>query len=181
MPRTLHRVILAAGVTLAASLLGSSTRGQAQNATLGSTAPVPEADKQFLIKDAQGSAYEMAIATLAQARTSRDDIKAYAARILQDHTNEGADLQQLAMSKRVLLPAEMTAGDRAKLNGMNLQAGSTLDRSFILEAIRINDEDKKDSQQEMSTTSDPDIKAFLQRYAATDAMHEQMAKALQNQ
>ena len=166
--------------TLIACLLGSTSLAQAQTSMPGIGAPISEADKQFLIMDAQGSAYEMAIAALVQARSSRDDIKAYAARILQDHANEGADLQQLAMSKRVMLPAEMTAEDRAKLNGMNLQGGSTLDHSFILEAIRINDEDKKDSQQEMSTTSDPDIKAFLQRYAETDAGHEQMAKALQS-
>ena len=165
--------------TFAACLLGFTPLAQAQTSAPGIGTPISEVDKQFLIKDAQGSAYETAIAALAQARSSRDDIKAYAARILQDHTNVGADLQQLAMSKRVMLPAEMTADDRVKLNGMNLQGGSTLDHSFILEAIRINDEDKKDSQQEISATSDPDIKAFLQRYAATDAEHEQMAKALQ--
>ena len=164
--------------TLAACLLGFTSLAQAQTPMLGSAAPISEVDKQFLITNAQGSAYEMAIAALVQARSSRDDIRAYAARILQDHAKEGADLHQLAMSKRITLPAEMTADDRVKLNGMNLQGGSTLDRSFILEAIRINDEDKKESQQEISATSDPDIKTFLQRYAATDAEHERLAEAL---
>jgi putative membrane protein len=174
MRRHLHFAVLAAG------LLGSPALLQAQTSAPASTVPISEADKQFLIMDAQGSAYEMSIAALAQARSSRDDIKAYAARILQDHANEGADMQRLAMSKHVTLPTEMTADDRAKLNGMNLQSGSTLEHSFILEAIRINAEDKKDTQAELAATSDPDIKAFLQRYAATDAQHESMARALQS-
>lgn len=173
MRRNLRLAILAAG------LLGSTSLVQAQTAAPGSAAAISEVDKQFLIVDAQGSAYEMSIAALAQQRSSRDDIKAYAARIIQDHAKEGADMQQLAMSKHVTLPTEMTADDRAKLNGMNLQGGSTLDRSFILEAIRINEEDRKDAQAELAATSDPDIKAFLQRYAATDAQHESMARALQ--
>ncbi len=175
MHRTLHVAVLAAG------LLGSASLSVAQVPMPGSTAPISEADKQFLIEDAQGGAYEMAIATLAQQRSSREDIKAYTARILQDHANEGAAMQQLAMSKHVMLPNEMTDDDRIKLNGMNAETGSTLDRSFILEAVRINEEDKKDSQAEIAATSDPDIKAFLQRYASVDAQHEEMAKALQKQ
>lgn len=175
MRRTVYVAILAAG------LLGPASLAVAQVPAPGSTAPISEADKQFLIKDAQGGAYEMAIATLAQQRSSREDINAYAARVLQDHSNEGAGMQQLAMSKRVMLPTEMTAEDQVKLNGMNAETGSTLDRSFILEAVRINEEDKKESQNEIAATSDPDIKAFLQRYASVDAQHEEMAKALQKQ
>ena len=183
MRRNLHGAVVAAGV--AAGLLGFAPMALAQALTPGgpaSTFPasISEADKQFLIMDAQGSAYEMAIAALVQQRSARDDIKAYAARLLQDHAKEGADMQQLAMSKHVALPTEMTADDRAKLNGMSLQGGSTLDHSFILEAIRINEEDKKDAQAELASTSDADIKAFLQRYAATDAQHESMARALQD-
>ena len=175
MRRTLPTAVLAAG------LLGAAPVGWAQAAAPVSPTPISEADKQFLVTDAQGSLYEMSIAALAQQRTTRDDIKAYAAMIIRDHTAESADLQQLAMAKHVAVPTDMTVEDRNKLNGMNLESSSTLDHSFVQEAIRINDEDKKDSQQELNRTSDPDIKAFLQRYAATDAKHEQMAKALQGQ
>ena len=175
MHRTLPISVLAVG------LLGSVPVAWAQAAVPVSPAPISEADQQFLVTDAQGSLYEMSIAALAQQRTTRDDIKAYAAIIMRDHTAESADLQQLATAKHVALPSDMSVEDRNKLNGMNLQGGSTLDRSFVMEAIRINDEDKKDSQEELNRTSDPDIKAFLQRYAATDAKHEQMAKALQGQ
>ena len=166
---------------LAAGLLGSAPMAWGQTAAPVSPTPISEVDRQFLVTDAQGSLYEMSIAALAQQRTTRDDIKAYAATIIRDHTAESADLQQLAIAKHVALPTDMSVEDRNKLNGMNLEGSSTLDHSFVLEAIRINDEDKKDSQQELNRTSDPDIKAFLQRYAATDAKHEQMAKALQGQ
>ncbi len=175
MSHALNAAILALG------LAGAALPASAQSAmpTSPSPAGITEFDRQFMTQDATGGFYEIAIAALAQERSSRDDIKAYAAMLIRDHAEYNAALQQLASSKGVSLPIGMTADDRAKLNGMNLQGGSTLDRSFILEAVQINDEDRKAAQDEAAATSDPDIKAFLQKFSAMDAKHEQGAKALQ--
>lgn len=141
-------------------------------------APITRMDRQFLVKDAQGGAYEIAIAALAQQRTSRADVKAYASRLIADHAAYNQGLQELAQAKGIELPTEMTADDRVRLNGINGQAGRTADRSFIAEAIRINAEDKQDAAEEAAKTADPDIRAFLHKFAAMDAEHEKMALAL---
>ena len=141
-------------------------------------APITNTDRQFLIKDAQGGAYEIAIAALAQQRTSREDVRAYASRIIADHAIYNQALQELGRAKGVELPTDMTAGDRVRLNGLNVYTGSTADRSFIEEAIRINAEDKQDAAEEAAKTPDPDIRAFLRKFEAIDAEHERMALAL---
>ena len=141
-------------------------------------APITNMDRQFLIKDAQGGAYEIAIAALAQQRTSREDIRAYASRIIADHAIYNQALQELAGAKGVELPTDMTAEDRVRLNGINVYSGGTADRSFIEEAIRINAEDKQDAADEAAKTPDPDIRAFLRKFEAVDAEHERMALAL---
>ncbi len=180
MPRILPAILLAAA--LAAPALAQTTMsqtGMSQTGTSAAAGAVTELDRQFMMLDASGGAYEVSLAALAQQRSSRDDIKAYAAMLLRDHAEYNPALQQLAQSKGVTLPTDMSADDRTKLNGINLQGGSTFDRSFILEAIRINDEDKKAAQDEAAATRDPDIKAFLQKFASMDARHEQAARALQ--
>ncbi len=141
-------------------------------------APITNTDRQFLVKDAQGSAYEIALAALAQQRTSREDVRAYASRIIADHAVYNQALQELGRAKGLELPTGMTADDRVRLNGINVESGSTADRSFILEAIRINAEDTQDAADEAAKTSDPDIKAFLRKFEAVDAEHERMALAL---
>lgn len=141
-------------------------------------APLTNTDRQFLIKDAQGGAYEIAIAALAQQRTSREDIRAYASRVIADHAIYNQALQELGRAKGIELPADMTAEDRVRLNGLNVYTGSTADRSFIEEAIRINAEDKQGAAEEAARTSDPDIRAFLRKFEAVDAEHERMALAL---
>lgn len=141
-------------------------------------APITRMDRQFLVKDSQGSAYEIAIAALAQQRSSREDVKAYAARVVADHAAFNQALQELGHAKGVELPTDMTADDRVRLNTINSQTGSTADRSFIQEAIRINSEDKQDAADEAAKTPDPDIKAFLQKFESVDAEHERLALAL---
>jgi len=175
MPRSLHAVLLAAALSATAL----PALAQTAMPVVPMAGAITELDRQFMMLDASGGAYEASLALLAQQKTSRDDIKAYAAMLLQDHTEYNGALQQLAAAKGVVLPTIMSADDRTRLNGINLQGGSTFDRSFILEAIRINDEDKKAAQEEAAATADPDVKAFLQKYAAMDARHEQAAKMLQ--
>ena len=175
MSRFLNAAVLAAG--LASAALPALAQTAAPLA--GAAGAMTELDRQYMVLAATGGAYELSLASLAQQRSSRDDVKAYAAMLVQDHASHNAALQQLARAKGVTLPTAMSKDDQDRLNTINLQGGSTLDRSFITEAIRINDEDKKAAQDEAAATADPDIKAFLQKFAAMDAMHEQAAKALQ--
>ena len=183
------RILTVAAATLLLAAFAGPLAAQTtlnQTTTVPATAPGPQpkpapitnTDHQFLVKDAQGGAYEIALAALAQQRTSREDIKAYASRIIADHYTYSQALQELARAKGVELPTDMTASDRVRLNGINVYTGSTADRSFIEEAIRINAEDKQDAAKEVATTSDPDIRSFLQKFESLDAEHERMALAL---
>ncbi len=178
MVRVLSAAVLAAALAGAPPALAQTTTPAGAMPGTASSG-LTDLDRQFMVLDATGGVYEISLATLAQERSSRDDIKAYAAMLIRDHAEYNGALQQLARSKGVTLPTGISPDDRTKLNGINLQGGSTFDRSFILEAIRINEEDKKAAMDEAAATSDPDIKAFLQKYAAMDARHEQAARALQ--
>ena len=185
MIRILTAVAAALLLTASAGLLMAQTTLD-QTTTVPATAPgsepkpapITSTDHQFLVKDAQGGAYEIALAALAQQRTSREDVRAYASRIIADHAIYNQALQELGRAKGVELPTDMTAEDRVRLNSINSQTGSTADRSFIEEAIRINAEDKQDAADEVAKTPDPDIKAFLQKFEVVDAEHERMALAL---
>lgn len=173
---------LSAAVLLA--VLAATSAVVAQPAVAQTTAPaadtaqVSEQDRQFLMDDAQGSAYELAIANLTLHRTSRKDVKAYAAKVVSDHKTYNKALQELAASKGVTLSTAMNAADQKRYASLDSRLGRTADDTFVKEAIRINADDKKTSAQEASSTTDPDIKAFLSKFAAVDAAHEKMAMAL---
>ncbi len=184
----MSRILTAAAALLLAaspgSLLAQTTLDETTSVPAGAPGPAPTAapitrmDLQFLVKDAQGGAYELAIAALAQQRTSREDVRAYASRLIADHAAYNQGLQELARAKGVELPTDMTADDRVRLNSINSQAGSTADRSFIEEAMRINAEDEQEAAEEAARTADPDIRAFLGKFEAVDAEHGRLALSL---
>ncbi len=141
-------------------------------------AQVSAGDREYLAKEAQGGLYESQLATIAQERSERADIKAYAARILADHVVYNQALQELAAAKGVTLPTELTAENRSKATVLFNQTRSVSDANFVDEALRINNEDRHDAELESGRTQDPDIKAFLQKFSAMDAEHERMALEL---
>ena len=147
-------------------------------AAVPAMAAISSSDRAFLTKDVQGSNYELALAQLAAQKATNDQIKSYAQKVASDHEQANPQLQQLAQSKGVTPPQGMDSNDQTRLAGMQNLQGNDFDRAFVKEAKRINAEDKRDSAKEQRTTRDPDIRAFLKRFASMDAEHDQAAKAL---
>ncbi len=163
-------------LTLAAALLaGIAPVAMAQTSTSTAASTISDSDRAYLTEASQGSAYELALASAAQ-KSDRADVRAYAERLVRDHTTYNAALKSLAQAKGITLPDGMKASDQAKV--ASLAQGNMGNSAFIEEAVRINADDKKTSAAEAASTQDADIKAFLKRFESVDAEHERMAMAL---
>ncbi len=135
-------------------------------------------DAAYLRNEAQGSAYELAIARLASEHATRPDVRAYAATVVNDHEAYNAALRELAQTKDVALPPGMTPARQQQLDRMSSLTGPAFDTAFIREAQRINADDLRDSQQELRRTTDGDIRAFVARFNQVDRKHEAGARAV---
>jgi putative membrane protein len=135
-------------------------------------------DQLYLRSEARGSAYELAIARLAQARATRPEVKAYADTLVNDHEAADAALRALAQKKGVNLPPDLSTDGKAGLARLGHRTGRQFDRAFIAEAQRVNAEDIRAFRAEASRTADPDIRAFVAAYLPMDERHEAAARAL---
>ena len=70
---------------------------------------------------------------------TRDDVRAYAARLAQDYATYSPALGQMAQTKGTVLPPETKDTDGTRLAAFNPMT----DEAFLNEAIRPNAEDKK--------------------------------------
>ena len=138
-------------------------------------------DALFLRHEAQGSAYELAIAKLAQDRSSRPELRSYAATVASDHSSYNAALRALAHAKGVNLPSDLTSKDQSRVDEMAKLNGPSFDSAFLAEARRVNAEDMRDFRKEASRTTDPQIRSFVTKFLAVDQKHEAGAQALSNQ
>lgn len=140
--------------------------------------PIRPFDQLFLRNEATGSAYELSIARLAQTRATRDDVRAYAATLVNDHEDYNGALRALAQRKGVNLPSGLTSKNQAQRDALARQQGPAFDRAFLREARRINEDDVRSFRQEASRTVDPDIRAFVSKFLTVDEGHAKGARDL---
>lgn len=142
-------------------------------------AAVSAADRSFLQHEAQGAAYELALAQLAVQKATRGDIKSYAQQLISDHDQANAALEQLAQSKGVSLPKALSNNDQTRLAGLQNLQGNDFDRSFVKEAVRINQEDQRDFAKEARTTHDSEVRAYVKQFSVMDQRHAAGARQLE--
>jgi putative membrane protein len=166
------RAVLFGVIASLTVLTGGTSRAQAP------IKPAAAFDQLFLRNEATGSAYELAIAQLAQSKATRDDVKTYAGLLVNDHEAYNGALRDLAKQKGITLAPALTAKGQAQRDGLAKLQGMAFDRAFIREARRINDEDVRSFRQEASRTADPDIRAFVTKFLAIEEQHAKAAAAL---
>lgn len=159
------------GLALAALLiLPAAAHAQAQKADARDTG--------FLKDQAQGTAYEMAIARLALDKAERPAVKTYAQAIISDHDQLDAQLKMVARIKGVELPTDMTPKQKTDLARLQGLSGATFDRAYEQETTRINGQDKTEDEKELGATNDQTIHQFVQQLQAADQKHLQAGEAL---
>ena len=161
--------------TLAALAIGAIV---ATGVATGSAQALTPTDQTFLQDQAQGGAYELAIARLAGQKATDNGIRRYARSIVADHETLNRRLTRLAQGKGVQLPAAMTDRQQADLSRLQGLSGKEFNRAYLTETQRINKDDKEQDRQELAQTKDPAVRSFVQALQTTDAKHFEMGQKL---
>ena len=146
---------------------------------LAQSGSLSDTDKAYLMKESRGAAYELNSAKLAVKQASRDDVKSYAAKLVNDHEKYNAALEQIGKQEGLTLPTEPDTADKARMDDLKRLTGTAFDALYVKEALRINADDKQDTTKEKSETKSEPIKAFIAKFAGMDAEHEKLAKQLE--
>ena len=88
-------------------------------------------DEQFVIKAAQGGMAEVELSQLALQRANSNQVKQYAQRMVQDHTQANARLSQLAVQKGVILPTSMDAQHQTIRRQLDQMPGRRFDQAYM--------------------------------------------------
>jgi putative membrane protein len=145
-------------------------------ATAANAQTLPSFDQLFLQSEARSSAYELALAQLAQDHAMRPAVKAYADTLVQDHERQDAALRDLAAKKGVTLDAGLSPQSRAKLDRLRRAHGAGFDAAFLAEARRVNGAAIRAFRAEASKTTDPEIRQFVAETLPIDEQHDKLAQ-----
>lgn len=160
-PMTLHAQTPAAGMnTPAASALN-------------------KADQKIVMDMARANMAEVEAGKMAVSKTQNAEVKAFAQRMIDDHTKALADVTALAQNKGVTLPTELDAKHKAMAAKLGKLNGDAFDREYMKQAgvadhTKVHAMLKKDS----SRAKDPDVKALAAKMMPAVEEHLHSAKAM---
>jgi putative membrane protein len=128
------------------------------------------ADKMFLRKAAEGGITEVKLGQLAAKKGSSDDVKAFAQKMVDDHTQLNGEVARVADSMGVMLPKEMNKEDQAEYDKLNALSGNDFDIEYLTFMVKDHHKDLHAFRIEAASPTDPALHEAVVR--AESVVHE---------
>jgi putative membrane protein len=115
-------------------------------------------DTEFLKKANQGSVDEIDLAQLALKKSTDDDVKAFAQKMIDDHTKLLNDMKPFDMEAGVTPPEHPDAATEASKLKLDLLSGKSFDKAYIKDMVEDHHKDLEAFIQEENSTGYPAFK-----------------------
>jgi putative membrane protein len=146
------------------------TRSQGKGQTNG--------DQPFVTAAASDGMAEVELGKLAGEKATNASVKAFAQRMVTDHSKAGDELKSLASSKQITLPAAIDAKHKAAHDRLAKLAGSEFDRAYVREMVAGHKKAVSAFTTESMSGKDSDIKAWAGKTLPTLREHLTLIEAL---
>ena len=156
---------------------------QAQTPAAGMNTPAAsalnKADQKIVMDMARANMAEIEAGKIAVNKAQSPEVKAYAQRMIDDHTRALSDVTNLAQTKGVTLPTELDAKHKAMAAKLNKMQGEAFDREYMKHA-GVSDHTKVHAmlKKDAARAKDPDVKALAAKMMPTVEEHLTAAKGM---
>jgi len=187
MQHSRHFKVLAGVASLAMVFGTSNTFAQAGGAQTPTTSSTTSAQSKAMSKGDQDIMREMAYSNLAEIETGRlalsqsknDEVKSFAQKMIDDHSQAQKDLEQLAQSKGVTLPNAPDRKHKEEAQKLSALQGDKFDQKYLSQG-GLNDH--KDTHNKLEKAqkgaSDPDLKSLVTKMIPVVDQHLAMAQGM---
>jgi putative membrane protein len=151
----------------------TTTTGATSNAAAGK---LSSGDRKALEDLAESNLAEIAAARLALEKSQNAQVRAYAQRMIDEHTKAHAEVRALAQAKGVELPAEPNITHKAKSKMLEALSGDIFDRTYIKQSGRRDHRATHEKlKSRMNELKDPEVTALVTKMRPIVEQHLLMA------
>lgn len=179
-PRTTSVRVMAVAVFALSPLAMHAQNNANQHMDDGTQKMMSSADTAFAMKAAQGGMAEVKLGQLAVEKATNPDVKAFAQRMVDDHTKANDNLKSVAAAENMTLPSDVNVKDQAEYNKLSQLSGTAFDKAYVNDMIKDHEMDIKDFQKEASKGKDRQLKAFASSTLPTLQSHLDSIKSIQS-
>jgi len=147
------------------------------NANLMGSTTAPDA---FMTEAAIGGMAEVELSRLAVSKGQDAEVKKFAQKMIEDHTNANAELKQLAGKKNVTLPTALDAEHKAIKDKLSGLSGAAFDKEYVNAMVADHEKIVNLFKTQAGGGTDADAKAFAAKTLPTLQMHTDMIKGMQS-
>jgi putative membrane protein len=147
-------------------------------AQIKSDQKIDNADAAAMKQLAQANLSEIEGGKSAAEKAQSPDVKQFAQKMVDDHTQMLNDLKALARQKSVDLPESVSLKDKAQTMLMDRASGADFDKKYMDEMVKDHQKDAKETQDLASKAKDPDFRAAVQKAHAKISEHLKLAQRI---
>lgn len=155
----------------AAPLAATAAKGTGANANAK-----PKGVPSFAKKAAAGGMAEVQLGQMAADKATDPDVKAFAQKMVTDHTKANDELKQLASSKGWTLPETIGGKEKGTENRLQKETGPAFDKTYMSAMVADHNADVAMFRSYAKSGSDPDLKAWAEKTLPTLEEHQKMAR-----
>jgi putative membrane protein len=147
--------------------------GRAQHAEKSS---LSHGERKFIEEAAKGGMSEVELGQFAQQHASNEQVKQFAAKMVQDHSKANEELRSLAQAKGVTMPAGPKHAENHEMSKLAKLQGDAFDREYMDHMVKDHVKDVKEFQKQADKAKDADVKNFAANTVPTLQEHLRMAQ-----
>jgi putative membrane protein len=139
-------------------------------------------ERAFITKAMEGGMAEVQLGQLAQQKSESNDVKQFAAKMVNDHGQMGDKwFKPVAQQMGINPPSGPSKKDKKEIEKLQGLSGQDFDREYITMMVKDHQKDLKDFQSEAQAAQDPTVKQIADKGSQVIQQHlqiiEQIAKA----
>lgn len=155
----------------------SSQQGQqSQRQQSGASSGTSQEAGEFLSEALEDSMAEVELCELALQKTENDDVKVFAQKMIDDHSNMGREIEKLAGRKHSDMPRDIKPEHKKRMEELSKLEGRDFDKRFIEANIKDHSEDVKKFSEIANKISDQTVKSFAEKSVKILSGHLKMAE-----
>jgi putative membrane protein len=135
---------------------------------------IAKADQRFATTAAQAGTAEIADAKLALQNASRQDVKDFAQKMVDDHTKAADQLKAIAGGENITLPSDESAADQKNTDALQKLNGAAFDKKYIQGQRKAHKQAVALFTKESQKGKDDQLKTFAGQTLPTLQGHLQM-------
>lgn len=122
--------------------------------------PASSPDAKFVTRTAQANLAEVQMSAWAKDHALSDEVRAFASKVLDDHTKLADELRGLAAKEGAPLVPDLDAKDAAEIDRMKTLEPNLLDRAYMRDVMKWHQREADAFKQEVDTGRDPDLRLW---------------------